>query len=354
MKIAFVSFYNGEIFRGVETYVHELANRFVDMGYEVVVYQNGPKIPLTKYKTKEIRLKIDWNKRPSKFLKVIYFDYWNLLVGKFTLKLAISIFNEKPKIIISGNGGWQPAILRIITWLYGGKLIISSQAGIGFDDINNLFCFPNVFVAISTYAQMWAKKINPLVRVEKISNGVDMQKFQPKGEKLDINLPSPIILSVGALTQMKRHELSIKAFLMVKKGSLLIVGQGELYEYLTKLAKQMIPGRFKILNLPYKEIDKAYRSADLFIYPTSNYESFGISMLEAMASGLPVVANDDPIRKEIIGNAGLVVNPQNSESYAKAIEKALDTSWGNKPREQVEKFDWDKIALDYVNLFKSL
>jgi len=73
-----------------------------------------------------------------------------------------------------------------------------------------------------------------------------------------------------------------------------------------------------------------------------------------MATGLPVVATNDPIRHEIVGDAGILVDPTNTEEYAEALQKALDTNWGNKPRKQAEKFSWDEIAEKYDNLFKEL
>ncbi len=77
-------------------------------------------------------------------------------------------------------------------------------------------------------------------------------------------------------------------------------------------------------------------------------------MLEALASNIAVVATDDPIRREIVGSAGLFVDPTDTEAYSKAIEKALNTNWGDKPRKQAEKFGWDKIANEYEELFKQI
>ena len=73
-----------------------------------------------------------------------------------------------------------------------------------------------------------------------------------------------------------------------------------------------------------------------------------------MASGLAVVATDDPIRREIVGDAGLFVDPTDTKEYLKVLEKALKIKWGSKPRLQAEKFDWDKIAKDYEKLFLEL
>ena len=97
-----------------------------------------------------------------------------------------------------------------------------------------------------------------------------------------------------------------------------------------------------------------YSRANVFTLASKTYESFGIVLVEAMASGLPVVATDDPIRREIVGDAGLFVDPTDTDAYAAAIEKALNTDWGNKPRKQAEKFDWDVIAKQYEDLFNTL
>lgn len=73
-----------------------------------------------------------------------------------------------------------------------------------------------------------------------------------------------------------------------------------------------------------------------------------------MATNLPVVVNDDPIRREIVGDAGILVGPTDVEEYSLSLRKALGTDWGDKPRKQAEKFDWDKIAVKYEELFENL
>jgi len=74
-----------------------------------------------------------------------------------------------------------------------------------------------------------------------------------------------------------------------------------------------------------------------------------------MASGLPVVARDDEQRREIVGDAGVLTkNPENSQELAEALKKALSIKWAEKPRRQAEKFDWEKIARQYEELFRNL
>ena len=98
---------------------------------------------------------------------------------------------------------------------------------------------------------------------------------------------------------------------------------------------------------------EVYRSVDLFTLVSRPYHSFEIVLVEAMAAGLPVVANNDLIRGEIVGDAGFLVNPENIESYSRALSKGLEMNWANIPRKQSEKFSWDKIAQEYEKLFLS-
>ena len=167
---------------------------------------------------------------------------------------------------------------------------------------------------------------------------------------MKVNLKKPIVLLVAALYDWKRVDLAVKA-VSETDASLLLVGDGPEKKRLERLIRKVMLGRAKIMTFPYEEVHKVYKSADIFTFPTDPSESFGIVLLEAMAAGLPVVATDDPIRREIVGEAGIFVDPTDTDAYAKAIKKALKTDWGNKPIDQAKKFDWEKIAKKYEDLF---
>jgi glycosyltransferase involved in cell wall biosynthesis len=351
LKIVFLSFYSGEVYRGVEIYVHNLANEFNKLGHDVTVFQNGPKARNSAYKTVSINLKIDWNKKSSEGKsKIPFIDYWANIIASFT-KRALSQLPEDMDILIPTNGSLQSLYSKVWTMRHKAKLIISGQSGLGWDDRWNTWMFPNTFVGLTAYQTRWAKKANPFVKVVTIPNGVDYNKFANENEIHHFELPRPIVLSAGALVDIKRHECTIKAIAGLNKGSLVLVGKGELFDQLKDLGNKLLPGRFAILDVNHADMPKIYKAADVFAFATSAWESFGIVLLEAMAAGLPVVATDDPIRREIVGNSGIFVDPIRTKSYTRAIKDVLSKKWGQIPQQQAKKFDWDTIAQKYQDLF---
>lgn len=352
MKIAFLNIYNGVIDRGAETFVKEVAGRLAKR-HEVSVFQSGEPTGNELYNVEHLPVNWDWTQKggAGTLIGFLFMDYWSRQVFFFSLRVFSKILTKKYDIVIPVNGGWLPAWMRLVTWLYGGKMVITGQSGIGWDDINNLWCFPNVFVSLSSKAKKWAKRANPFVRTEYIPNGANLSLFKKVGSRFRLNLKRPIILCVGALAPSKRIELAIQATSKLKNVSLLVVGDGNLKDEIRELGKRLLGERFMLIKLPYADMPRVYRSADIFTIPSDLYYSFEIVLVEAMASGIPVVANNDEIREEIVGDAGILINPTNSKKYAKALKTALDRDWGDKPRKQAEKFDWDKIAKKYEKLF---
>src|SRR5258708_5041777 len=349
-KVAFLSFFNGVYERGVETLVLQLGERLAKT-CDFTVYQSGAKSS-NLFKTKIYET--PWNsvlQEPSSLKKRLFLDPTSLSVKEFMQKILPDLKREKYDIVVPCNNGWETILCKLNNV---GKIVTIGQAGIGWDDRVNMWSFPDTFIGYTDYQCDWVHKNNPFVRIEKIPNGVDLNNFGEKGKKYKIDLPKPIILMVAALVPLKRQELAIRAVAKMKNGSLVLVGKGDDEVRLTRMGNELLPGRFKILSLTFDKIPEIYRSADLFTFPTSSWESFGLVLLEAMASNLPIVATDDPIRREIVGDAGLFVDPVDTQKYAKTLEKVLEIKWGSKPREQAEKYSWDDIAKKYQKLFDEL
>jgi glycosyltransferase involved in cell wall biosynthesis len=319
MRIAILSRYQKTVSRGAESFVTELSGR-LSKNHEVTVFSGGDSDNLEK-----------------------------VLKGKFDVVMPI---NGRMQSLKASLGRVLGKYKRSFTPY---KLVIAGESGIGRDDIWNIaVAKPDVFVALTDYMADWAKKWAWGTKVVKIPNGVDLEKFKPNGEKYKIDLQGKIVLSVGALEWYKHHEKTIDAVSLLKDVSLWIVGSGIEKERLEKIAKRKMGSNFRISQVPFSEMPKIYRSAAVFTLPSWDREAFGIVYIEAMASGLPVVAPDDPPRREIVGQGGILVDINDPIKYAEAIQKALDTQWAEKPRKQAEKFSWEVVAKKYEEVMISL
>lgn len=310
MRIAILSRYQNKVNRGAETVVKELVERLMK-NHQVWVY-----------------------------------------AGKESDSLK-SLLNRDYDIVMPMNGRFQAIQASLCRLIKKYKLIIGGHSGIGRDDILNIsVAKPDVFIALTSYQAAWAKKWSWGSKIVTIPNGIDLKKFHPNGNKLKIDLPRPIILSVGALTANKNHQKSIEAVSKLKNGSLLIVGDGEEREKLEQEGNIKLKDRFRILKFNYEDMPKIYRSADLFVLPSWSREAFGIVYLEAMASGLGIVAPNDPVRKEIIGDSGILTRVVDPIKYSQAIKIALSKKWQKIALSQAKKFSWDGIALKYEKCFQ--
>ena len=306
MKIAFLSRLYGSVDRGAEVYVHEVASRLVQLGHQVEV-----------------------------------------------LPSASTLSGFCPAVVISTNGRLDAAAAKLWCVRFRAKLIIPGQSGPGLDDRINLYCFPDTFVALTAHHQKIAHQKNSLVPATVIPNGVDLDKFRPDVIPYKTRLPPPVVLYVAALTAAKRQDLLLRAAARLGV-SVLLVGRGDREAAVRGLGEHLLRDRFHLLSLPHSEVPSVYTSADVFAYPTVPWESFGIAMVEAMACNLPVVATDDPIRREIVGEAGLFADPQNTDQYAAALWQALKHDWKSAPRIRAEAFSWDLIAQKYNLLCQKL
>ena len=355
MRIVILSFYSGWIERGVENYVSELAPR-LNKHHKVMVLQAGPVVGREKWR-RRLGGRMKWPPDPTlTWMRKFYVDYYSRKIAEFSLKSIPEIKSFNPDIIYPLNGGWMSLVGKLFSKFYGAKLILGGHAGIGRDDRFNLILRPDLFLAFSQKGYKWAKKVAPEVKSSKVSHGVNLKRFNPNVKPAKVHLHRPLFVIASRLIPYKRVGETVMAVGRLVKGSILVLGDGPEAKKIDRLGKKLLgPKRYHRLSVSHNVISQYYQAADVFTLASSTSEAFGLAYLEALASGLPVVTTDDPLRREIVGSAGVFVkNPLDLAEYSQALQLAIDTKWADKPRKQAEKFSWDKATRKYHQLFKSL
>jgi len=190
-----------------------------------------------------------------------------------------------------------------------------------------------------------------------IPNGVDLERFAAgPAERERFGLPgSPLVLMVSALIPSKNVEEGVRAVARVPNATLVVAGDGPLRDEIKRLAADLLPGRFRQLTVSAADMPALYRCADAFMHLSTD-ESFGNVFVEAMASGLPVVAYDMPRTRWIIGDEGCFPEVRSADGLAAAIGRALACSAASSAgaRRRAETFGWPIIGAQYARFFEDL
>jgi glycosyltransferase involved in cell wall biosynthesis len=178
-------------------------------------------------------------------------------------------------------------------------------------------------------------------RIEVIHNGIDTDRFRPDGPKSDrIDHNGPVVLFVGRLVEGKRPGDAIAAVSQLaeeRNAKLYVAGEGPLRSELDGDHVEFLG------QLPYEEMPAVYRAADSLVL-SSRAEGLPRTVLEAMASGVPVVVSDLEQVAPVVGDGGVTVSVGDISGFAEGLETVLDSNVGN-PRGQVAgQFDWGETV----------
>ncbi|MEK7851993.1 MAG: glycosyltransferase family 1 protein, partial [Deltaproteobacteria bacterium] len=180
------------------------------------------------------------------------------------------------------------------------------------------------------------------------------------------SIPDSYILYVGTIQPRKNIGTLVKAYskLVKAKGvthKLVITGRkGWLYAPLFELIKSEGLEQNVIFTgfVPDEELPYIYNGADLFVY-LSLFEGFGIPPLEAMVCGVPVICSDATSLPEVVGDAGILVDPMDQEGVEKAILNVLiSPSLRREMQEQgflqAGKFSWERTARETLEVYREV
>jgi glycosyltransferase involved in cell wall biosynthesis len=202
-----------------------------------------------------------------------------------------------------------------------------------------------------------------------LHNAVDRQIFFPGEAGADFIrarglTPGGYLLTVGRIEPRKNHAALLRAYRLLPGAPppLVIVGQRDFGygDFEAELA-QLPPGRQVHLfsDVGDGELPALYRHAQLFVYP-SFAEGFGMPPLEALASGTPVITSDSTAIPEVVGDAGLLIDPNDAGALQAAMERlladpALRAQLVRRGLERADVFTWRRsaevLAAAYRNYF---
>lgn len=176
----------------------------------------------------------------------------------------------------------------------------------------------------------------------------------------------PYFLFVSTLEPRKNVTGLIQAFNLFKDQSraphqLVLIGQlGWKYEpILTAIATSPYAADIhRLAYVPNDWLRTFYRRATAFVYP-SFYEGFGLPVVEAMAFGLPVIASNRGSLPEVVGDAALLIDPEQPESLAAALAQlvtdgTLGKRYQQKSLAQAQQFSWQQTALQTLQVYQTL
>jgi UDP-glucose:(heptosyl)LPS alpha-1,3-glucosyltransferase len=204
-------------------------------------------------------------------------------------------------------------------------------------------------------------------RIVTIPNGINLARFVPSNASsraetrlsLGVSPDVPLLLFVGNQYRLKGLEFAIRALAeMNTRAVLLVVGSDNATPF-KRLAEKLGVSERVIFAGARSDLPRIYPAADAFVLPTL-YETFALVCLEAMASGLPVLASpvggiEDYLRD---GENGLFIKRDPRDIAVKLDRLLNDSTLRARIRERglatAANYAWEKIAQQYLNLFDEL
>ncbi|MDO8655422.1 MAG: glycosyltransferase family 4 protein [bacterium] len=371
MKVGFISSSSFQTPGGVKNHILNLHHEFEKQGVssKIIVPKRSRSESAAKY-GKDVVLVGTAFPIPFNASQADLSLYFNLLSLRKILK------RERFDILHFHNFAF-PSILEILSFSNATHILTLHSNPDGSDLVKNLPWLPAMVtkilnwkiqgvIAVSAVAMEMAEGYQGPRRI--IPNGVNTGLFRPDPfPSSGFKHGSPTILFVGRLEERKGLLLLLEALLLLQKKHsavrLQVVGEGEERKACDRFLKKHGMKNVQFLGKKTDEdLAKIYREADVFCSPALYGESFGIVLLEAMASGLPVVAfanrGYEQFLEDTKGEAGLVPVGDPLE-----LSNTLDTMlsdhllrkelglWGAK---EAQKYDWPVIAKQVLDFYKEV
>ncbi len=221
------------------------------------------------------------------------------------------------------------------------------------------------YIRLVDVFQMYADKIKV------VPGGVDLDFFHPRlGEeqgrvRVKYGLSLPYVLFVGTLEPRKNLAGLLRSWKRISPAKfgceLVIVGTSGA-AFRQDSVNAVPPGVRFLGYVPDEDLPGLYSAAEVFVLPTHE-EGFGLTALEAMACGTPVIASNVAALAEVVGNAGWLIDPMSGENREEEIRWAircllesteLREQLRNRGFERARQFSWDRTAQDTLKILEQV
>lgn len=284
-------------------------------------------------------------------------------------------FSEKVKTKIAGSRRLINFLVKVVTL---GKYRSNSVDYLYWSTAFALRHAKKI-ITVSDFTKQEIISLYPKTKIDKISvvhNGYNTEIFKPLKEKEiqkmqavleKYSITQPFYLYVGRLEKKKNTPALIEALALVRdnhpeiKEKLVLIGNASFGFDEVKYAIEefnlnndvYIPGWVSEEDLPY-----IYNAASAFVFPTK-HEGFGIPIVESLACGLPTIASDIPVLREIAGDAVLYFDHNDKSEIAEAMvrivkDDALRAELREKGLAQSGRFSWRRSAEETLKVIENL
>jgi phosphatidylinositol alpha-mannosyltransferase len=227
--------------------------------------------------------------------------------------------------------------------------------------LNSVLKYLHVLTAVSDSGAAYAAKMTDLP-ITIIPNGIDLTRY--KSIKVEKDPDERIILYVGRLENRKGVKYLLQAYQLLEQDNdnvhLIIAGDGPDREKLELLSEDLNLKRVDFLGFVSDDLKlELLNKADLFCSPALFGESFGIVLLEAMATNTVAVAGDNSGYVELMQDIGAlsIVNPTDTPEFARRLHMLLNQPdlrnlWSKWAKNYVKQFNYPNVVNQYEELYK--
>jgi len=364
MRIGIVCPYSWDIPGGVSAHVNDLAQALIRMGHYVSVLAPAefdellPDFVVSTGKPRAVK----YNGSTAR-----------LSFGPLVARKVSKWIEEGDFDVLHVHEPLSPSLSVLACWAANGPIVATWHSAMDRS---------RMMLTLSKLGQTAMEKVSARIAVSEaaratlikhvggdavvIPNGVDVSMFTNATPMFGWRGPNLSIAFLGRGDEPRKGlEILVDAYPQIRKSfpnvRLLIAGPGEPADTLKKLSKVDRASVTVLGMIAPQDKPSVLASGTIYVAPNTGGESFGIVLLEAMASGTPVVASDLEAFEQVLdfGRAGITFENENSDDLARVVcellrDEAKRTELIRQGRLRAAQFDWNVVANEIVNVYESV